>query len=51
MLALAARREEQDALAQNLFRQLSQQYPDNALYAAEYAKAMAQPSLAPAAAR
>jgi hypothetical protein len=34
-----------------LLRQLSHQYPDNALYAAEYAKAMAQPNLAPAAAR
>jgi hypothetical protein len=51
MLALAARREKQDALAQNLLRQLSQQYPDNALYAGEYAKAMAQPNLAPGAAR
>jgi hypothetical protein len=51
MLALAARREKQDALAQNLLRQLSQQYPDNPLYAAEYAKAMAQPNLAPTAAR
>jgi hypothetical protein len=44
MLALAARREKQDALAQNLFRQLNQQYPDNALFASEYAKAMAQPN-------
>jgi hypothetical protein len=51
MLALAARRENRDALAQNLLRQLSQQYPDNALYAAEYAKAMAQPNLTPTAAR
>jgi hypothetical protein len=40
ILALAARREKQDALAQRLFRELSEQYPDNALYAAEYAKAM-----------
>jgi hypothetical protein len=51
VLALAARRENRDALAQNLLRQLSQQYPDNALYAAEYAKAMAQPNLTPTAAR
>jgi hypothetical protein len=51
MLALAARREKQDALAQNLLRQLSQQYPANALFASEYAKAMAQPNLASAAAR
>jgi hypothetical protein len=27
-------------LAQKLFRELSEQYPDNELYAAEYAKAM-----------
>ena len=51
MLALAARREKQDALAQNLLRQLSQKYPANALFASEYAKAMAQPNLAFAAAR
>ena len=51
MLALAARREKQDALAQNLLRQLSQQYPANALFASEYAKAMAQSNLASAAAR
>jgi tetratricopeptide (TPR) repeat protein len=51
VLALAARREKQDPLAQKLLRQLSQQYPDNALYAAEYATAMAQPNLAPTAAR
>ena len=40
ILALAARREKQDALAQKLFRELSEQYPDNELYASEYAKAM-----------
>lgn len=40
ILALAARREKQDALAQRLFRELSEQYPDNAQFAAEYAKAM-----------
>jgi len=40
ILALAARREKQDALAQKLFRELSEQYPDNELYALEYAKAM-----------
>ena len=39
ILALAARREKQDALAQKLFRELSEQYPANALYASEYAKA------------
>jgi len=40
ILALAARREKQDALAQRLFRELSEQYPGNELYALEYAKAM-----------
>jgi hypothetical protein len=40
ILALAARREKQDALAEKLFRELSEQYPDNELYASEYAKAM-----------
>ena len=46
ILALAARREKQDALAQKLFRELSEQYPDNALFASEYAKAMS-PSVSP----
>jgi hypothetical protein len=46
ILALAARREKQDALAQKLFRELSEQYPANALYASEYAKAK-DPSTAP----
>ena len=40
ILALAARREKQDALAQRLFRELSEQYPDCELFASEYAKAM-----------
>jgi hypothetical protein len=40
ILALAARREKQDALAQRLFRELSEQYPDNELFASEYSKAM-----------
>jgi hypothetical protein len=40
ILALAARREHQDALAQKLLRELKEQYPDNALFASEYAKAM-----------
>jgi hypothetical protein len=40
ILALAARREKQDELAQRLFRELSKQYPGNELYALEYAKAM-----------
>jgi hypothetical protein len=44
ILALAARRENQDALAQRLLRELTEQYPGNALLASEYAKAMS-PSL------
>jgi tetratricopeptide (TPR) repeat protein len=44
ILALAARREKQDALAQKLFRELSEQYPDNEQFASEYAKAMSVPS-------
>lgn len=44
ILALAARREKQEALAQKLFRELSEQYPDNKQFASEYAKAMSQPS-------
>jgi hypothetical protein len=40
ILALAARREKQDALAQKLLRELSEQYPDCQLFASEYAKAM-----------
>src|SRR5258707_913238 len=40
ILALAARREKQDALAQKLLRELSEQYPNCELFAAEYAKAM-----------
>jgi hypothetical protein len=50
ILALAARREKQDALAQKLFRELSEQYPENTLYASEYAKALA-PSALPSATR
>jgi hypothetical protein len=40
ILALAARREHQDALAQRLLLELKEQYPDNVLFASEYAKAM-----------
>jgi hypothetical protein len=40
ILALAARREHQDALAQRLLRELKEQYPDDVLFASEYAKAM-----------
>ena len=40
ILALAARREHQTVLAQRLLRELKEQYPDNVLFASEYAKAM-----------
>jgi hypothetical protein len=43
MMALAARREKQDALAQKLLRELSEEFPESPLYAAEYAKAMGRP--------
>jgi hypothetical protein len=39
LLALAARREKQAALAQNLLRELSEEYPKSELFASEYAKA------------
>jgi len=44
MLALAARREKQNALAQKLLRELKDEFPENELYASEYAKAMGQPT-------
>jgi len=44
ILALAARREKQNALAQRLFRELNEQYPDNEQFASEYAKAMSAAS-------
>src|SRR6266853_6500218 len=50
ILALAARREKQDSLAQRLLRELSEQYPNCELFAAEYAKAM-DPSTPPTQAR
>src|SRR3981189_1717817 len=40
LLAFAARREKQDAVPQNLLRELSEEYPESSLYATEYAKAM-----------
>ena len=43
MLALAARREKQDALAQKLLRELSQEFPASPLFEAEYAKSMGRP--------
>jgi hypothetical protein len=43
LLALAARREKQNALAQRLLLELSQEFPSSQLFAAEYAKAMGRP--------
>jgi hypothetical protein len=43
MLALAARREKQNALAQKLLHELTQEFPSNDTFAAEYAKAMGLP--------
>jgi hypothetical protein len=43
LLALSARREKQNALAQKLLLQLSEQFPSSPLFAAEYAKAMGRP--------
>ena len=40
ILALAARRENQNALAQRLLLELKEQYPDNVLFVSEYAKVM-----------
>src|ERR1700675_260380 len=43
MLALAARREKQNVLAQKLLHELSEEFPSSPLFAGEYAKAMGQP--------
>jgi len=43
LLALAARREKKNALAQKLLRELTAEFPDSSLFAAEYAKAMGRP--------
>jgi hypothetical protein len=43
MLALAARREKQNALAQKVLRELTEEFPSNDTFATEYAKAMGLP--------
>ena len=43
LLALAARREKKKELAQKLLHELTQEFPSNALYESEYAKAMGHP--------
>jgi hypothetical protein len=43
LLALSARREKQNALAQKLLLELTQEFPGNPLFEAEYAKVMGRP--------
>jgi hypothetical protein len=43
LLALAARREKQDDLAKKLLLELTQEFPDSPLFAAEYAKVIGRP--------
>jgi hypothetical protein len=43
MLALAARREKQNALGQKLLKELSEEFPASPLFAAEYAKSTGRP--------
>jgi len=43
LLALASRREKQNPTAQKLLLELSEEFPESPLYAAEYAKAMGRP--------
>jgi hypothetical protein len=43
LLALSARREKQNALAQKLLLNLTQEFPSSSLFAAEYAKSMGRP--------
>jgi hypothetical protein len=43
LLALAARREKQDVLAKKLLHELTEEFPDSPLFAAEYAKVIGRP--------
>lgn len=43
LLALSARRERQNALAQKNLKELTEEFPGNAVYDAEYAKALGRP--------
>jgi hypothetical protein len=43
LLALSARREKQDELAQKNLKELTEEFPGNSTYEAEYAKAMGRP--------
>jgi hypothetical protein len=51
LLALSARREKKDALAQKNLKELTEEFPGNAVYDTEYAKALGRPipaTIAPA---
>ncbi len=43
LLALSARREKQDELARKNLKELTEEFPGNAVYEAEYAKALGEP--------
>ena len=43
LLALSARREKQDALAQKNLKELTEEFPGNVVYEAEYAKSLGRP--------
>ncbi|HKF39629.1 MAG TPA: hypothetical protein VKB21_01010, partial [Candidatus Acidoferrum sp.] len=43
LLALSARREKMNGLAQKNLKELTQEFPGNAAYETEYAKAMGRP--------
>jgi len=43
LLALSARREKKDALAQKVLKDLTEEFPGNAVYEAEYAKVLGRP--------
>jgi hypothetical protein len=43
LLALSARREKQEALAQKLLKDLTEEFPGNPVYIAEYEKALGRP--------
>ena len=44
LLALSARREKRNALAQKLLKELTEEFPGNAVYETEYAKALGRPT-------
>jgi hypothetical protein len=44
LLALSARREKQDALAQKLLKDLTEEFPGNLVYITEYEKALGRPT-------